>query len=106
MPQASVDPGLPAVNTGMNPPVAAQPAGVNSPEDYVLLMEMNRIRNEAMANVEPMPPLPMLPGAEEARAAILSVGQDQSAQAATPTAAPVMPRPPGGAQQFPPQAPQ
>jgi hypothetical protein len=105
-PQAAAGAVLPGMNAGANPSVTPQSTaaqGFGSEEEAVLLLEVNRIKNQPLVEAGLMPPLPR----HELSGAVQSLLTDP-APAATPAAAPVTlpPLPPGGAQQFPPQAPQ
>ena len=98
-PQASTGAGLPGANVGVNPARTAQaPAqqGTSSLEENLMMLEINRIKNQPLVEAGVMPPLPRHPLSDDMRAAI--IGPESSAtQSATP--APVTPPlPPGGPQ--------
>jgi hypothetical protein len=100
-PQATGGAGLSAANTGVNPAMAQAPVqeGSSSLEENLMLLELNRIKNQPMVDAGLMPPLPRHEQSDDMRAAIL--GSDPAAgQTATPQ--PVrLPLPPGGPQQLP-----
>ena len=89
-PQQSPGAGLPLANPAVNPSVAAQPVGFGSAEESVLLLELNRIKNQPLVEAGLMPPLPRHEMSDEARAAI--IGSDPAAAAPVAAPAPVMPR--------------
>ena len=101
-PQATGRAGLPGINTGVNPSVAAQaaePQGSSSLEENLLMLEVNRIKNQPLVDAKLMPPLPTHPLSEEMRTAITG---PEPAPTPAPTPAPVLPPlPPGGPQQLP-----
>jgi hypothetical protein len=95
-PQASVGGGG---MQGATAQAAAEPQGSSSLEENLMMLEINRIKNQPLVEAGLMPPLPTHPLSEDMRNAI--IGQDQpTAQVATPQ--PIrLPLPPGGAQQLP-----
>ena len=100
-PQASAGTGLPGMNAGVNPSVAAQaPAqqGSSSMEENLLMLEINRIKNQPLVEAGLMPPLPRHELSDDMRAAITG---PEPAPTPAPTPAPVLPLPPGGPQQLP-----
>ena len=105
-PQTTTGAGLPGMNVGSNPSAAQAPVqqGSSSMEDNLMMLEINRIKNQPLVDAGLMPPLPRHELSDDMRTAI--IGSDP---APTPTQAsgPVMPPlPPGMPQPFPPQAPQ
>ena len=103
-PQAATGAGLPGMNVASNPSATAQAPvqeGSSSLEENLMMLEINRIKNQPLVEAGMMPPLPRHELSDDMRTAI--VGPDP---APTPTqaAGPVMPpQPPGVPQPFPPQ---
>jgi hypothetical protein len=101
-PQASAGTGLPGMNAGVNPSAAAQaPAqqGSSSMEENLMMLEINRIKNQPLVEAGMMPPLPRHELSDDMRTAIIG---------ADPEPAPVVtpgpvgpPLPPGGPQPLP-----
>ena len=101
-PQASAGADQPAVNPAMTAQAPAVQEGSSNLEENLMMLELNRIKNQPMVEAGLMPPLPRHEMSDDMRTAIL--GADP---AATQTAAPApagLPLPPGRPMQFPPQA--
>jgi hypothetical protein len=84
--------GANALASSQSTPAAS---GFNSPEEAALLLEYNRIQTQAQVDAGELPPLPIHPLSEDARAVLLGTADQQNATT-TPTAqqatAPAMPR--------------
>jgi hypothetical protein len=84
-PQASMGTGLPGVNPSMAAQAPAQ-QGSSSMEENLMMLEINRIKNQPLVEAGLMPPLPTHPLSEDMRAAI--IGSDQTpTPVVTPTPA-------------------
>lgn len=105
-PQAATGTGLPGMNVASNPSAAQAPVqeGSSSLEENLMLLEINRIKNQPMVDAGLMPPLPRHELSDQMRTAIIGLDPAPT-QVATPGPA-MPPLPPGGPQPFPPQAPQ
>jgi hypothetical protein len=93
--------GLQGMNVGVNPSVNPLPVatpGFSSAEESALLLEVNRIKNQAAVEAGTMPPLPRHPLSSDVQGLLAD-----PAPAATPAPVMALPLPPGGARQYPPQ---
>jgi hypothetical protein len=91
-PPAAAGAGI-GMGAGVNPsaaPPPAEAAGGNTPEEYALLLEFNRIRTQPLVDAGELPPLPPDPMSADARAAILGPEPDPAATT-TPVPKPMMP---------------
>jgi hypothetical protein len=100
--------GVPVMNVGVNSSISAQaPAqqGSSSMEVNLMMLEVNRIKNQPLVEAGLMPPLPQHPLSEDMRSALL--GADSSAaRTTTPIPSTTLPLAPTIPQPIPQQAPQ